>query len=172
MKRTALALLALSFSTAALAADFPADALARVDTLAEKYVGLAETVPQDAYEWRPAEGVRSVSEVFLHVAGANFGLTRFFGTPPPEGMDLRGLQSSTTDRDEIVAKLRDSFAHLRGAVAKLSEAEAGGAQKMFGRDTTTEGAVWTALEHLSEHLGQSIAYARTNDVTPPWSGGD
>ena len=172
MKRIVPALLALGLSSVAFGADFPQDALARIDTLEEKFTGLAEAVPQSAYTWRPGEGVRSVSEVFLHVAGANFGLTRVIGTPPPEGLDLRGLQSSTTDKSEIVAKVRDSFAHFRAAVAKLGAADADQANKIFGRDTTTEGAVWTLLEHLSEHLGQSIAYARTNNVTPPWSGGN
>ena len=41
--------------------------------------------------------------------------------------------------------------------------------KMFGQDTTTRGALWFAMGHLSEHLGQSIAYARASDVTLPWS---
>jgi hypothetical protein len=34
---------------------------------------------------------------------------------------------------------------------------------------TREIAVASMIRHLGEHLGQSIAYARVNGITPPWS---
>ena len=100
MKRRLSLCILLGALTAATApaGDFKQEALNRINALESKYTGLAGAVPQDAYTWRPAEGVRSVSELFLHVAGANYGLTRFIGTAPPEGMDLRGMQNSTIDK--------------------------------------------------------------------------
>jgi uncharacterized damage-inducible protein DinB len=151
----------------ALAADYKSEALQRIDALEKKYVGLAETIPADKYTWRPAEGVRSVSEVLMHVAGANYGIPGALGTPPPEGFQFRGYDKSTSDKAEITAKLKESFAHLRKAVEAAGDAEK--PTKLFRMDMTARGAVLFMLEHLSEHLGQSIAYARVNGVTPPWS---
>lgn len=150
-------------------AGFKDECLARVDTLADRFVRLAEAMPQAAYTWRPMEGVRSVSEVYLHVATANYMLPRVIGTQPPEGFQPRGFEQSTTNKEEIVKHLKDSFAHLRKAIEALSDADQEKPTKMFGRETTIRGAVWNMLEHLSEHLGQSIAYARMNKVVPPWT---
>lgn len=167
-----LGLLALLAVSSCWAGDFKEEALNRISTLENKYVGLSEAMPQSAYEWRPMEGVRSVSELFLHVAGANFGLTRFVGTPPPDGFSFQGYQDSTTDKAKIGSELKKSFAHLRAAVEKIDVSNAEESVKMFGGTTTQRGAVLNLLEHLSEHLGQSIAYARVNKVVPPWNAGN
>ena len=154
-----------------LAADFKEECLSRLGVLEKKITELAEAVPADKYTWRPAEGVRSVSEVYLHVAGLNLVTPGALGTPPPEGFSFRGFDKSTTDKAEIVAKLKESFAHIRQAWDKVSAADADKTIKMRRRETTARNALWSQLEHLSEHLGQSIAYARSNGVTPPWSMG-
>jgi len=156
-------------ASVASAGDFKTEALNRVSTLEKKFTELAAAMPEDSYKWRPGEGVSSVSELYLHVAGANYGLTRFIGAAPPEGMDLRGLPESTTDKDKIAPKLAGSFAHLKGAIEKMDVGHADEAVKMFGGETTQRGAVLNILEHLSEHLGQAIAYARVNSVVPPWT---
>lgn len=145
------------------------EAKARLKTLEEKFTGLVEATPGDKLTYRPGEGVRSASEVFLHVAGANYFVARAFGTAPPEGLNLRGLQTSTTDKKEIQDRLKMSFEHLAGAIGKVGAGDAEKAMRLFGSDTTTRGALWGAMGHLSEHLGQSIAYARANGVVPPWS---
>lgn len=151
------------------AGDYKDECLGRLATIEKSFIDLSTRVPAEKYVWRPAERVRSISEVFLHVAGVNFAITRVFGTPPPQGFSMKGFDTSTTDKTRIAPQVKDSFAHLRKAVEQLSAADADKPVKMFGQDTTMRGALWMALEHLSEHLGQSIAYARANGVTPPWS---
>lgn len=148
---------------------FVGEAEGRLGQLEEKFTGLCDAMAGDNLTYRPGEGVRSMSEVLLHVASANYFVARAFGTNPPEGLDVRGLEKSTTDAGEIKSALEKSFAHLGGAIGKLSAGDADGAMKMFGQDTTKRGAVSMALNHLSEHLGQSIAYTRVNGVTPPWN---
>jgi uncharacterized damage-inducible protein DinB len=165
----ALALMAGLLARPLAASDYREESLKRIDTLEKKFVGLADAVPADKYTWRPAEGVRSISEVLLHIAAANFGLTNVIGTPPPSGFQGKGYDKSTTDKSKIVAAVKESFTHFRGAVSKLSAADADKALKLFGQETSQRGAVFGLLEHLSEHLGQTIAYARSNGVTPPWS---
>ena len=148
---------------------FVEEAKARLATLQEKFVALAEATPADRLGYRPSEEVRSTAELFLHVSGGNYFVARAFGTPPPEGLELRGLEKSTMDKAEIVSRIKASFEHIGGAIGSVGAGDAEKPMRMFGRETTTRGALWTALGHLSEHLGQSIAYARGNGVTPPWS---
>ena len=159
--------------TAPPAAEAPApngafrdEALGRLVTLQERVVSLAEAMPQEKYTWRPAEGVRSVSELYVHIAGANFGLAGTFGATAPEGA-VPG--NDVTDKATIAAALTASFEHLKGAVGEVSASSADEKLNLFGREMTTRQALWTLTEHLSEHLGQGIAYARVNAVVPPWN---
>ncbi len=145
---------------------FRDEALSRLETLQDRIVSLAEAMPQDKYTWRPAEGVRSVSELYLHIAGANFGLASTFGATAPEGA-VPG--DDVTDKAAITAALTASFEHLKAAFKSVSAASADEKVTLFGQEMTTRQALWTLTEHLSEHLGQGIAYARMNGVVPPWN---
>ena len=145
---------------------FRDEVLSRLDALQERVVSLAEAMPEDRYTWRPAEGVRSVSELYLHFTGANFGLAGTFGATAPEGA-VPG--NDVTDKAAITAALGASFEHLKGAIQGVSASSADEMVTLFGREMTTRQALWTLTEHLSEHLGQGIAYARVNGVVPPWN---
>lgn len=147
---------------------FRAEFLHDLDDVQKKIVDLAATVPADKYGWRPAPGVRSVSEVYMHIAGGNYFLASFVGMKAPS-YDTRTLEK-ITDKQRVLDELRRSFDHLRTAALMASDADADKMVKMFGHDTTYRAAFVTALNHLHEHLGQSIAYARMNGVVPPWSG--
>lgn len=171
------ALVALSLAGLPLGAQAPtsgwrAEFLTVLDATADKYVRLAEAVPQDKYTWRPAQGVRSFAEVFLHVAAANYGLTGFIGTAPPAEVSPQGLEASTTDKAAIVRHLRDSFAHFRRTIEAFPEADAERMVRWFAPpQVTARNFLYFISDHNGEHLGQAIAYARMNGVVPPWSGG-
>jgi uncharacterized damage-inducible protein DinB len=153
-------------------AGYRAEFLKELADLESKYVRLAEKMPAEKYTWRPAEGVRSVSEVFLHVAGANYGLSRRIGTPAPAGFQGQGFDKSTTDKAKVVEQLKASFAHMRDAALKAADADADKTMPWFGGSTITQrGFLTFFVRHAGEHLGQSIAYARVNGVVPPWSEG-
>lgn len=176
MKRAFVSLLAAMSLAAALPAaaqERPAGARAEVlgylADAEQKMIALAEAIPQEKYTWRPGEGVRSVSELFLHMVSANYGIPRQWGYPVPEGVVMQGLERSTTDKAEIVAHLRASFAHARQAVLAVDDAELDRPLRIFGSDTTQRGALILLAGHAREHLGQAIAYARVNGVVPPWT---
>ncbi len=136
----------------------------------QRFTKLAEAVPAEKFTWRPAEGVRSIAEVYLHASFANYNLPlRLFGAPLPAGVDLNSLEKSTTDKAKIIQTLHESFAHIRGAIANLSDADVEKKLKLFGQDSTYRGGMILIIRHLGEHLGQSIAYARINGVVPPWT---
>ncbi len=138
-------------------------------TLESRLTQLAEATPADKFTWRPAEGVRSIAEVYLHVAAANFNIPKIIGTPAPAGFNAKGYDTSTTDKAKIVAALKDSFAHVRAAVNAMPDADLEKQVPWFGDKNTYRGMLLFMTRHCAEHLGQSIAYARMNGVVPPWS---
>ena len=149
-----------------------------VEGLEVRIMGLAKAMPASAYEWRPGEGVRSTAEVFIHLAGDNYFMPVLMGgTAPPEtGIDigrrrdsLVAFEQRTMTRDQIIVELEKSFRFLKEAMHDTTDASLE-AQPKFERRQMSTRAFWMATAgHLHEHLGQLIAYARSNDVRPPWS---
>jgi uncharacterized damage-inducible protein DinB len=148
---------------------FRAEFLEEIIYYEQRYTRLAEAMPAEKYTWRPAEGVRSVGEVFTHITVANYGIGRALGTAPPAGFDPKAITALSADKPKVLQALKDSFAHFRGAIIALNETDADKPQKMFNRSTTLRGSFIAITGHFGEHLGQSIAYARVNGVVPPWT---
>jgi len=156
-------------STAAPTSGARAEFLDRLDFYEQRFVSLAQAVPAEKYAWRPGEGVRSIGEVYLHVAAANYSLPRLIGAQAPPGANIAGLEKSTTDKAKIIQTVKESFAHYRSAVLGLSDADVEKTVKLFGKEQTYRYVFLFCTGHWGEHLGQSIAYARTNGVVPPWT---
>jgi uncharacterized damage-inducible protein DinB len=148
---------------------YRSEVLSEVIVQGDKFRRLAEAIPAEKYTWRPAPDARSFAEVFLHVAAANFNLYKLVGTPPPAGLDVKGLEKSTTDKAKVVATLKDSFAHARKAITAMSDADLEKSMDWFGGKNTERGILLFIVRHGAEHLGQSIAYARSIGVVPPWT---
>jgi len=168
----ALALTAVSPAPAQVApkgAGFRAEYLAELSVAEDHMVRLAETIPAEKYTWRPAEGVRSVSEVLLHVAGSNFNMPRVLGIIPRKGMVGGDYDKSTTDKATIVTALRESFTLMRESVERLREADADKTLPWFDGKNTYRGVLYFMARHTGEHTGQLIAYSRMIGVVPPWS---
>jgi uncharacterized damage-inducible protein DinB len=174
----ALAVVGGSPSPAQQAGGVVADLMTDLTELEKKMVDLARAIPADKYGWRPSEGVRSVGEVFLHVAADNYLLPAGVGTAPPEATGIKAAEYASVQRFEgqklgpaaIVAAMEQSFAHLKGAMAP-TQGRIAEKVSMFGQEYTV-GQLWIlTVTHLHEHLGQAIAYARSNGVVPPWSRG-
>ena len=143
--------------------------LFQIDEASKKLMSLAEAMPAEKYTWRPGEGVRSVGEVYNHVAAANYFLPTFWGGKVPAGVDPRTLEKDGGDKAKTIDTLKKSFDSLRQEIQAVPEADLGRKIKMFGQDATVRDAMMVLSSHAHEHLGQSIAYARMNGVVPPWS---
>lgn len=176
-----LTLLALALITPAAASaqesSLVADILRDVAQVEAKVLGLAEAIPESAYAWRPGEGVRSVAELFKHVAADNWLIGGIPGAVPPaaSGIDPADYRTAGTyearsmDKAQILADLRTSFDFFEEAVRATDEAALASTLQVFGRPMTRQQLWILAMSHLHEHLGQGIAYARMNGVVPPWS---
>ena len=147
---------------------FFVDYLEQMAHVEKKLVDLAEAVPTEKFGWRPAEGVRSVSEVYMHVAVANFYIPKMIGHEPPAGFS-GDIEKTITEKSSVVANLKQSVEHLRKAVMQVSDSDLEKPADFFGQKTTVRGILFNLMNHMHEHLGQSIAYARSNGVVPPWS---
>jgi uncharacterized damage-inducible protein DinB len=143
--------------------------MAEVRIQEDKFARLAEAIPADKYTWRPTPDVRSVSEVFLHVAAANYNLPKLIGTAPPAGVEIAKLEKSTADKGKVISILKDSFAHQREAIMKMPDADLEKTLDWFGGKNTERGILLFMTRHTAEHLGQSIAYARSFGIVPPWT---
>lgn len=133
-------------------------------TLAKKITGLAQ-VMAGKYDWKPGPGVRSVSDVFNLIVEENGLLADALSGTPNKGAEPAPI----TDPGKMQDALKASYANLQKAIAGLSDNDLETHVKLFGEDMTKRDALMLILEDQHEHLGQSIAYARTNGVVPPWS---
>ena len=146
---------------------FIRDLVGQIERVKGEVMSLENAVPQDKYAWRPGEGVRSISEVYLHIAGSNYFLMSFTGVKPPASAKID--EKGTTDKAKIADALKASFDWTKDAISKMSDADLEKEVQMFGQKTTVRNTLFVLLSHIHEHLGQSIAYARTNGVVPPWT---
>jgi uncharacterized damage-inducible protein DinB len=150
--------------------DMKPQALLDLQDMHKKMVGLATAIPAEKYTWRPEPGVRSISELFLHVSGANFGYPPLVsGTAPAPGFKAEGFETSTTDKAKIMEQLNQSFAYAEAAIQSMSNADFAKPEKKLGPDANDGDVIYLMMVHNHEHLGQTIAYARLNGITPPWT---
>ena len=136
----------------------------------EKYLALAEAFPEETYTWRPMEGVRSVSEVLMLIASEGYGFapTALGGTAAMSREESSEL-NSITDKAEVIGHLTKGFAHAKMELNAIDPATLVGAREAFGQERTTPELILFVAGDMHEHLGQLIAYARTNQIVPPWS---
>ena len=138
-----------------------------------RIVQLAEAIPADKYNWRPADGVRSVAESLLHVAGGNYFILMTSGHTPPEGVDVMNLEKSTTNKEEVIAAVKASYEYARAGVAAMEKKQLQDKVDFpFPGEYNKMSALMIVTGHCEEHMGQLIAYARMNGIAPPWSEGD
>jgi len=147
--------------------------LADFEGSSDKLNQLAEAFSDEQYAWRPAEGIRSVSEVFVHVANANFALSAALGYSVEEGHRTPSgeAEQTLTARADVLADLKHSQEHVREAVETVMGKDLSGEVTAFGQRMTHYQVLMIIGGHSHEHLGQAIAYARSIGVVPPWSGG-
>jgi len=140
--------------------------------VSQQLIALAEATPADKFAWRPAPGVRSVSEALMHIASAwSFYAPRSiagkepadFGVPREK---LAALEKITAKSD-VIDQLEKAWVYGRAQVAAADPSQLTGKYKPWG--VTLDQAAFAMTDDLHEHLGQLIAYARSIGVKPPWS---
>src|SRR5690348_15626870 len=88
---------------------YRAEYLTALEDVRGKLVDLAQAMPADKFGWRPAPGVRSVAEVYTHVAGGNYFIPTYIGVQAPSTVS-RDLEKET-DKSRVIAALKSSLEH-------------------------------------------------------------
>lgn len=134
-------------------------------------VSMAEAIPAEKYAWRPAPGVRSVSEVLMHLAQSNFYLLSVTGPKMPHELERNDAEQAIVTKPEVVAYLRRSLEAVKTARAQLKPRDLQRKVTIEGETVNVDGMYLRIICHDNEHMGQLIAYARINGIVPPWSAG-
>lgn len=137
--------------------------------VSRQLIALAEATPAEKYEWRPAAGVRSVSEVYMHIALANFYLLSITGPKMPAEITGSEMETSVKSKSEVINWLKRSLEMVKTAHAGVTYEDLQRKVKISNRDATVDGMYLRIIVHANEHMGQLIAYARMNGVVPPWA---
>lgn len=149
--------------------DMKAQSVLDLQQMQKKLTDLAAAIPADKFNWKPAPGVRSIAEVYLHIAGSNYMIMSMLGVTLPADFKKDGFEKSTTDKAKVIDQLNQSFAFALSAVGKMTNADFAKPEKKLGPDANDGDIVYLLVTHAHEHLGQSIAYARMVGVVPPWT---
>lgn len=167
-----LFLLSLFLSASALPAQAPEGIWQGYDGewrhVSQQLIALAEATPADKYSWRPAPGVRSTSEVYMHIAISNFYLLSVTGPKMPADLNVN-MEKTITSKADVIAWLKRSLEAVKTARAATTPKDLERKVKIADREATVDGMYLRIIIHANEHMGQLIAYARMTGVVPPWS---
>jgi uncharacterized damage-inducible protein DinB len=130
-------------------------------------LALAQATPAEKFSWRPAPGIRSIGEVYMHIAVANFYLVSVTG--PKEPAVSVSMEKTVTAKADVIDWLKRSLDAVATARAQLKPGDLQRKVTIYGKVVTVDGMYLRIIVHANEHMGQSIAYARMNGIVPPWS---
>jgi uncharacterized damage-inducible protein DinB len=136
--------------------------------VSQQLIALAEATPEEKFSWRPAPGVRSTSEVYMHIAEANFYLLSVTGPKMPADMK-EGMGKSVTAKADVIGWLKRSLDAVKQAHLAETAKDLDRKVHIGDRDATVDGMYLRIIVHANEHMGQLVAYARMTGVVPPWT---
>jgi uncharacterized damage-inducible protein DinB len=174
----AVSLLLVAAATMARADEgkgFRADLNGQISYVSKQILDLENAIPDAKMTWRPNKEVRSISEVYSHIAFANYLVLKFAGVTLPDDIKIASPEDATkwekasTDKKVIHEQLVKSFAFVKTSIDNMSDASLENTVEFFGQKMSVRSVLMGLLSHMHEHLGQSIAYARTEGVVPPWT---
>jgi len=136
--------------------------------VSQQLIALAEATPEQKFAWRPAPGVRSTSEVYMHIVDANFYLLSVTGPKMPDDFK-EGMDRTVTSKTEVIAWLKRSLEAVKKAHLAETAKDLQRKVRIEDRDATVDGMYLRIIVHANEHMGQLVAYARMTGVVPPWA---
>ncbi len=154
---------------------FRADLIGQIEYVQKQILDLEASIPDKKMTWRPAKDVRSISEVYAHISFANYLMGKFAGFPLPEGIvvatpeDAAKWDKASTDKKVLHEQMVKSFDFVKHEIGAMSDASLENMVDFFGYKMTVRSVLLVLLSHMHEHLGQSVAYARSVGVVPPWT---
>jgi uncharacterized damage-inducible protein DinB len=163
----------VSFTSAPASAQAGGDAtIASVKTLYENVKGFitkaAEQVPPDKYGYAPVKGVRTMGQLFGHIANST---AMFCNTASGMQMATGGDAEKLTAKADIQKALATGFSACDHAFQMINAGSANEPIKLFNQAHTRIGVMAFNNAHMYEHYGNVVTYMRINGMVPPSSGG-
>ncbi len=154
---------------------FRSDLIGQIEYAQKEIMDLENIIPDAKMTWRPTKDVRSISEVYSHIAFGNYLFAKFAGITVPEDISMSSPDDETkwekvsTDKKVIHEQLVKSFDVFKNGITHMSDASLENSVEFFGQKMNVRSVLLGSLAHMNQHLGQSIAYARMVGVVPPWT---
>ena len=162
----ALALLAPSAVFAQTANPLTANAKVQFGALSGFVVRSAEKVPEELYSFRATPEVRTMAELYGHVADAMFGMcATAAGTKPPKS----GIEKGVTGKAALVAALKEGVSYCNSVYDGMTDAKGVETVPFFFGPTPRLSVLYFVVTHTYEHYGNLVTYMRLNKIVPPSS---
>lgn len=128
----------------------------------------AAQVPEEHYAFKPTPEVRSMGQLFGHIANANFMICSMASG---EKSTATGDAEKLTAKADIEKALAASFAFCDKAWGAVTAARAGEPVDLFGMKHSRASALSFNTAHDWEHYGNLVTYMRLKGMVPPSSQG-
>lgn len=126
----------------------------------------AEKVPEDKYSFRPAPTVRTIAQLFGHVADGQYEMCG--GAAGKD--DEKHIEQTAKTKPELIAALKTAFAYCDDIYAHMTDAKAAEMVPFDGGGKITRLAVLDFnVAHTMEHYGNLVTYMRIEGIMPPSS---
>jgi uncharacterized damage-inducible protein DinB len=126
----------------------------------------ADKMPEENYNFKPTEAVRSYGQIVGHVADAQY---TFCSVALAENNPAPRIEQSKTSKADLIAALKDAFAYCDKAYDLMTDASATQTVKLFGGEAPRLGVLIANNTHAVEHYGNLVTYMRLKNIVPPSS---
>jgi uncharacterized damage-inducible protein DinB len=158
----------LAPAAVALAEDRPLNAfnVKAYGYLKDVLIRTAEKMPEENYNFKPTEAVRSFGQVLGHVADSQyFFCSQALGEKNPS---LK-IEKTKTTKADLIASLKDAFTYCDKAYNGMTDASGSETVKLFGDETRKRDVLTVNNMHTIEHYGNLVTYLRLKNLVPPTS---
>lgn len=126
----------------------------------------AEKVPEDVYSFRATPEVRSMAELFGHVADALFSMcSTAAGARPPR----TGIEKAVTAKPALIAALKEGVSYCNSVIDGMTDQKGTETVPFYFGPTPRLSVLYFAVTHTYEHYGNLVTYMRLKNIVPPSS---
>ncbi|MGA3087931.1 MAG: DinB family protein [Terriglobales bacterium] len=126
----------------------------------------AEKVPEENYNFKPTDAVRSFGQIIGHLADSQY---LFCSIELGEENPAPKIEQSKTSKADLIVALKDAFAYCDKAYVGMTDASATQMVKLFGNDAPKLAVLTVNNMHNMEHYGNLVTYMRLKNIVPPSS---
>lgn len=159
--------LALPSTTNAQTADpMTAGAKAQFRVVKDFIIRAAQKVPEDVFAFRPTPDVRTMGEIFGHVADGflNMCATAGGGKPP-----RTNIEKSVSGKADLAKALTEGAEYCDSVFAAMDDKKGLETVPFYFGPTPRVSVLYFAVAHGYEHYGNLVTYMRLKNIVPPSS---